>query len=182
MAAPRAAVFAVLAVSTDGFQLLGARPSDMPRASTVCSSASQPAAPKATVIFLRHGQSVWNEASLFAGWADVELTTLGKNEAASAATRMWREGFKIDVAYTSLLKRAEQTLDIVLKITGQEGVPVHHNWRLNERMYGGLTGLNKKETAAKYGADQVKLWRRSYDVPPPEIDTSSQYYPGNDNK
>ena len=88
MAAPRAAVFAVLAVSTDGFQLLGARPSDMPRASTVCSSASQPAAPKATVIFLRHGQSVWNEASLFAGWADVELTTLGKNEAASAATRM----------------------------------------------------------------------------------------------
>ena len=88
----------------------------------------------ATIIFLRHGQSVWNEASLFTGWADVELTTLGKNEAAAGATAMWREGFKIDVAFTSLLKRAQQTLDIVLRITGQEDVPVHANWRLNERM------------------------------------------------
>ena len=89
----------------------------------------------ATVIFLRHGQSEWNAASLFTGWADVPLTTLGKNEAAEGATQMWREGYKVDVAYTSLLKRAQQTLDIVLKITGQEDVPVHQNWRLNERMY-----------------------------------------------
>jgi len=136
----------------------------------------------ATVVFLRHGQSVWNEASLFTGWADVELTTLGKNEAAMGATSMWREGIVIDVAFTSLLKRAQQTLDIVLRITGQEGVPVHQNWRLNERMYGSLTGLNKKETVAKYGDEQVKKWRRSYGIPPPEIDTSSEYWPGNDNK
>jgi len=136
----------------------------------------------ATVIFLRHGQSVWNEASLFTGWADVPLTTLGKNEAAGAATQMWREGYKIDVAFTSLLMRAQQTLDIVLKIMGQEDVPTHQSWRLNERMYGGLTGLDKKETVAKYGAEQVGKWRRSYATPPPEIDTDSEYWPGNDNK
>jgi len=136
----------------------------------------------ATIIFLRHGQSIWNEASLFTGWADVELTTLGKNEAAQGATQMWQEGIKVDVAFTSLLTRAQQTLDIVLKITGQEDVPVHQNWRLNERMYGGLTGLNKKETVAKYGAEQVGQWRRSYSVPPPPIETDSQYWPGNDNK
>eukprot|EP00617_Octactis_speculum_P025432 CAMPEP_0185757078 /NCGR_PEP_ID=MMETSP1174-20130828/15509_1 /TAXON_ID=35687 /ORGANISM="Dictyocha speculum, Strain CCMP1381" /LENGTH=405 /DNA_ID=CAMNT_0028436339 /DNA_START=18 /DNA_END=1235 /DNA_ORIENTATION=- len=140
------------------------------------------AEPHATVVFLRHGQSVWNEASLFTGWADVELTTLGKNEAAKGATQMWQEGLKIDVAYTSLLKRAQQTLDIALTITGQEDVPVHYDWRLNERMYGGLTGLNKKETAEKYGPEQVKLWRRSYDIPPPEIKKDSPYWPGNDNK
>ena len=88
----------------------------------------------AQIVFLRHGQSIWNEASLFTGWADVPLTTLGKNEAAAGATQMWKEGIKIDVAFTSLLTRAQQTLDIVLRITGQEDVPVHQNWRLNERM------------------------------------------------
>ena len=149
-----------------------------PRLSPVVAAAEK----HATVIFLRHGQSEWNAASLFTGWADVPLTTLGKNEAAEGATQMWREGYKVDVAYTSLLKRAQQTLDIVLKITGQEDVPVHQNWRLNERMYGGLTGLNKKETVEKFGADQVGQWRRSYDTPPPPIDTSSPYWPGNDNK
>ena len=96
------------------------------------------------------GQSVWNEASLFTGWADVELTTLGKNEAAQGATALWKEGYKIDVAYTSLLKRAQQTLDIVLKITGQEDVTVHRNWRLNERMYGGLTGLVRSTRPSCY--------------------------------
>jgi len=136
----------------------------------------------AVLILLRHGQSVWNEASLFTGWADVELTTLGKNEAAQGATQLWKEGFKVDVAYTSLLKRAQQTLDIVLRITGQEHVPVHQNWRLNERMYGALTGLNKKETAEKYGDEQVKKWRRSFATPPPPIDTASEHWPGNDNK
>lgn len=140
------------------------------------------AEPHATIVFLRHGQSVWNEASLFTGWADVELTTLGKNEAAGGATQMWKEGINVDVAFTSLLKRAQQTLDIVLRITGQEDVPIHQSWRLNERMYGGLTGLNKKETVAKYGDDQVKLWRRSYSTPPPPIETTSEHWPGNDNK
>jgi len=98
----------------------------------------------------------WNEANLFTGWADVELTTLGKNEAAGAATQLWKEGIVLDVAYTSRLKRAQQTLAIVLSITGQEDVTVHQNWRLNERMYGALTGLDKKETVAKYGAEQVQ--------------------------
>ena len=128
------------------------------------------------------GQSEWNAASLFTGWADVPLTTLGKNEAAEGATQMWREGYKVDVAYTSLLKRAQQTLDIVLKITGQEEVPVHQNWRLNERMYGALTGLNKKETVVKYGEDQVNLWRRSYDTPPPPIELDSEHAPHGQNK
>ena len=87
----------------------------------------------------------------------MELTTLGKNEAAAGATQMWKEGIVLDVAYTSRLKRAQQTLDIVLKITGQEDVQVHKCWRLNERMYGALTGLNKKETVMKYGDDQVRI-------------------------
>jgi len=138
--------------------------------------------PHATVVFLRHGQSKWNAASLFTGWADVELTTLGKNEAAAGATAMWKEGIVVDVAFTSLLKRAQQTLDIVMRITGQEDLPVHRSWRLNERMYGALTGLNKKETVAKYGEEQVAQWRRSYSTPPPEISTDSEYWPGNDNQ
>ena len=159
------------------FRAAGIRPRTAPAAGAISM-----AEPKCTVIFLRHGQSVWNEANLFTGWADVELTTLGKNEAAMGATEMWRAGLSIDVAYTSRLKRAQQTLDIVLRITGQEDTPTHKCWRLNERMYGALTGLDKKETVAKYGEDQVKLWRRSYDVPPPEIDTGSEYWPGNANE
>jgi len=172
----------LLLQSVQGFHVAGTPTSVLrashPRPATVLMGQE----PFATIVFLRHGQSTWNEASLFTGWADVELTTLGKNEAAAAATSMWREGIKFDVAYTSLLKRAQQTLDIVLRITGQEDLPVHQNWRLNERMYGGLTGLNKKETVAKYGDDKVKLWRRSFSTPPPPIDTTSEHWPGNDNK
>eukprot|EP00908_Phaeocystis_cordata_P004205 Transcript_14591.p2 GENE.Transcript_14591~~Transcript_14591.p2 ORF type:complete len:332 (-),score=122.93 Transcript_14591:1166-2071(-) len=172
-------ILAILAPTT-AYQL------GLSRAPTRASSARVPsivAAEKhATVIFLRHGQSEWNAASLFTGWADVPLTTLGKNEAAQGATQMWKDGYQVDVAFTSLLKRAQQTLAIVLKITGQEDVPVHQNWRLNERMYGGLTGLNKKETVAKYGVEQVGQWRRSYDTPPPPIEKDSEYWPGNDNK
>jgi len=133
-----------------------------------------------TVVFLRHGQSLWNAASLFTGWADVDLSTLGKNEAATAATELWKQGYKFDVAYSSRLKRAQQTLEMVLRISGQEDVPCNKCWRLNERMYGGLTGLNKVETAEKYGDDQVKVWRRSFDTPPPEVDLDSQWFPGND--
>jgi 2,3-bisphosphoglycerate-dependent phosphoglycerate mutase len=96
--------------------------------------ASAPPGTHSTVVFLRHGQSVWNAASLFTGWADVELSILGKNEAAQAATELWKEGFEIDVAYSSRLKRSMQTLDIVLKISGQEHVPCNRCWRLNERM------------------------------------------------
>ena len=173
----------LLLASSSAYRLPGPSPSPVARAqrSPAPRAAATPET-HATLIFLRHGQSVWNEGNLFTGWADVELTTLGKNEAAQGATSMWQEGIKVDVAYTSLLTRARQTLDIVLKITGQEDVPVNSNWRLNERMYGGLTGLNKKETVAKYGEAQVKQWRRSYSTPPPPIDKSSEYWPGNDNK
>ena len=145
-------------------------------------TVATPPGTHATVVFLRHGQSVWNAASLFTGWADVELSTLGKNEAASAATELWKNGYKFDVAYSSRLKRAKQTLDMVLRISGQEDVPRNRCWRLNERMYGGLTGLNKVETAEKYGDEQVKIWRRSFDTPPPEVDLDSQWYPGNDDE
>lgn len=162
--------------------LTGTSPASYLRRAPRYSPSMQAQDTHATLVIIRHGQSTWNEASLFTGWADVELTTLGKNEAAAGATQMWREGLRVDVAFTSLLKRAQQTLDIVLRITGQEDVPVHQNWRLNERMYGGLTGLNKKETVAKYGEEQVGKWRRSYDIPPPPIDKDSEYWPGNDNR
>jgi len=156
---------------------------------TACSSSAAAAAtvmmaaePHTTVVFLRHGQSIWNEANLFTGWADVELTTLGKNEAAAGATQMWREGIVLDVAYTSRLKRAQQTLDIVLRITGQEETQIHKCWRLNERMYGALTGLNKKETVEKYGSEQVNEWRRSYSIPPPPIELDSPHSPFSNNQ
>ena len=108
------------------------------------------------VCFVRHGQSEWNAKNLFTGWADVPLTILGKNEAASGATWIWKEGLAFDVAYTSELKRAQQTLKLVMDITGQNDLTVHKSWRLNERMYGALQGLNKKETVMKYGDDQVR--------------------------
>ena len=108
------------------------------------------------VCFVRHGQSEWNAKNLFTGWADVPLTILGKNEAASGATWIWKEGLSFDVAYTSELKRAQQTLKLVMDITGQNDLTVHKSWRLNERMYGALQGLNKKETVMKYGDDQVR--------------------------
>jgi 2,3-bisphosphoglycerate-dependent phosphoglycerate mutase len=163
----------------------GVRGSALARPASRGSAASRIVAseePYATIVFLRHGQSAWNEANLFTGWADVPLTTLGKNEAAMGATQIWKEGIMFDVCYTSLLMRAQQTLQIVLTITGQEKVIVHPNWRLNERMYGALTGLDKKQTVEKYGEDQVKLWRRSYSTPPPPIERSSPYWPGNDNR
>ena len=147
---------------------------------SVAAILTPPPTTSATVVFLRHGQSTWNAASLFTGWANVELSTLGKNEAAKAATELWKAGLRFDVAYSSRLTRARQTLDLVLRISGQENVPQNRCWRLNERMYGGLTGLNKKETTAQYGEDQVKVWRRSFDTPPPEVDLDSKYWPGND--
>ena len=111
------------------------------------------------VCFVRHGQSEWNAKNLFTGWADVPLTILGKNEAAAGATWIWKEGLEFDVAYTSELKRAQQTLKLVMDITGQNDLTVHKSWRLNERMYGALQGLNKKETVLKYGDDQVRSRR-----------------------
>jgi 2,3-bisphosphoglycerate-dependent phosphoglycerate mutase len=116
---------------------------------------------------LRHGQSQWNLENRFTGWVDVALTDAGREEARVAAERLASRGIRFDVAYTSVLSRATETLDIALRVLGQEDLPIHNDQALNERMYGDLQGLNKAETAAKFGEEQVHVWRRSYDVPPP---------------
>jgi 2,3-bisphosphoglycerate-dependent phosphoglycerate mutase len=116
---------------------------------------------------LRHGQSQWNLENRFTGWIDIPLTDTGREEARQAAERLKGQGIRFDVAYTSVLSRAIETLDIALDVLGQKGIPIHQDKALNERMYGDLQGLNKAETAAKFGDEQVHIWRRSYDVPPP---------------
>jgi 2,3-bisphosphoglycerate-dependent phosphoglycerate mutase len=128
-------------------------------------------------VFVRHGQSTWNLENRFTGWTDVDLTELGRSEAL-AGGRLLKEGdYKFDVAYTSVLKRAIKTLWIVLEETGFEWIPVVRAWQLNERHYGSLQGLNKSEMAAQYGDAQVKIWRRSYDVPPPSLDFNDERHP-----
>jgi len=116
---------------------------------------------------LRHGQSQWNLENRFTGWVDVALTDAGRAEAQAAAERLKDLDIRFDVAYTSVLSRAIETLDIALDVLGQKDIPIHRDQALNERMYGDLQGLNKAETAAKFGDEQVHIWRRSYDVPPP---------------
>src|SRR5262245_42766791 len=132
------------------------------------------------LVLLRHGESTWNQENRFTGWTDVDLTEKGRAEAREAGRLMAAEKFEFDVAYTSLLKRAIRTLWIALDEMDALWLPVSRSWRLNERMYGGLQGLNKAETAAKHGDDQVKIWRRSYDVAPPPLDRESPYWPGRD--
>ena len=122
------------------------------------------------LILVRHGQSVWNVENLFTGWHDVDLTDLGRVEAAQAGNEVLREGLKPDLAFTSVLKRAIRTLWIILDTTDRMWLPVERSWRLNERHYGALQGLDKAQTVAKHGEAQVKIWRRSYDVPPPPLD------------
>jgi len=136
----------------------------------------------ATLVFSRHGESEWNVANRFTGWVDVDLSEKGVGEAKNAGKLIKEEGLKFDVCYTSVLKRAIKTLNIALEEADQMYVQVHKTWRLNERMYGGLTGLDKKETVQKHGADQVQVWRRSFDVPPPPIEKDSEFYPGKDPK
>jgi 2,3-bisphosphoglycerate-dependent phosphoglycerate mutase len=121
------------------------------------------------LVLIRHGQSQWNLDNRFSGWADVDLTEQGIEEAREAGRLLIEAGISFDLAHTSVLKRAVRTLWHVQEEMGQMWLPVHTDWRLNERHYGGLTGLNKAETAAKYGEDQVKVWRRSYDIPPPPM-------------
>jgi 2,3-bisphosphoglycerate-dependent phosphoglycerate mutase len=121
------------------------------------------------IVLLRHGESTWNKENRFTGWTDVDLTELGVAEARAAGQLLRREGYAFDLAYTSVLKRANKTLNIVLEELDALWLPVEHSWRLNERHYGALQGLNKAETAAQYGDEQVLLWRRSYDVPPPPL-------------
>lgn len=134
------------------------------------------------VVLIRHGESVWNKENRFAGWVDVDLTEKGVSEAHRAGKSLKDAGFEFDIAFTSVLMRAQKTLDIVLAELGEQGIPVCKSWKLNERHYGALQGLNKSETAAKYGEDQVKLWRRGYDVAIPPLSKESDMYPGKDPK
>ena len=134
------------------------------------------------LVLVRHGQSEWNLENRFTGWTDVELTEQGMKEAKEAGIALREQGFHFDLAYTSVLKRAEHTLDLILKEMGEENIEIKRNWRLNERHYGALQGLNKDETKEKYGAEQVLLWRRSTNVRPPELDVTDPRYPGNDPK
>ena len=131
-----------------------------------------------TLVLLRHGESTWNRENRFTGWADVDLTERGVAEARRAGRQLREEGLEFDVAYTSVLKRAIRTLWIALDELDQMWIPVHRSWRLNERHYGALQGLNKAETARKYGDQQVLVWRRSYDTPPPALDSSDERFPG----
>ncbi len=122
------------------------------------------------IVLLRHGESAWNKENRFTGWTDVGLTELGLAEAKAAGQLLKAEGYAFDVAYTSVLRRAIKTLWTVLEEMDRMWIPVHHCWRLNERHYGALQGLNKAETAAKYGEQQVLIWRRAYDTPPPALE------------
>ena len=135
-----------------------------------------------TVVFMRHGQSTWNLENRFTGWVDVPLTPLGMEEAARAGAALKQENFQFDVAYTSVLQRAIKTCWSVLDVTQQHFVPVRQDWRLNERHYGALQGLNKAETTAKHGEAKVTLWRRSYDVPPPPYDSAHPFYVGGERR
>jgi 2,3-bisphosphoglycerate-dependent phosphoglycerate mutase len=134
------------------------------------------------VVLLRHGESTWNQENRFTGWTDVDLTEKGVEEAHEAGRLLKEQGFVFDIAYTSVLKRAIRTLWITLDELDQMWIPVSRCWRLNERHYGALQGLNKAETAAKYGDDQVLIWRRSYATPPPALEKDDQRYPGADRR
>ncbi|MBQ3437003.1 MAG: 2,3-diphosphoglycerate-dependent phosphoglycerate mutase [Fusobacterium sp.] len=129
------------------------------------------------LVLIRHGESQWNLENRFTGWKDVDLSPKGIEEAISAGKELKEKGFSFDVAYTSFLKRANKTLNIVLEQMDELYIPVNKSWRLNERHYGALTGLNKAETAKKYGDEQVHIWRRSFDIAPPLVDETSEYYP-----
>ena len=132
------------------------------------------------LILLRHGQSTWNLENLFSGWTDVGLTDQGRAEAIESGRLMGEEGLRPDVLHTSVLVRAIQTAELALDEMGRQYLPVRRSWRLNERSYGALQGLNKKETADEYGAQQVLAWRRSYDVPPPALDIDDERHPSHD--
>jgi 2,3-bisphosphoglycerate-dependent phosphoglycerate mutase len=136
--------------------------------------------PMKKLVLLRHGESIWNQENRFTGWTDVDLSAKGFEEAKAGGQLLKANGFSFDVAHTSLLKRAIRTLNITLDELDQMWIPVNKTWRLNERHYGALQGLNKAETAAKHGEQQVFTWRRSYDIPPPPLETSDPRHPCND--
>jgi 2,3-bisphosphoglycerate-dependent phosphoglycerate mutase len=135
-----------------------------------------------TLVLIRHGQSAWNLENRFTGWWDVDLSELGEKEAREAGELLAAKGMDFDLCFTSVQTRAIKTLHIALEQMGRLWLPVEKHWRLNERHYGGLTGLNKAEMAAKVGEEQVKIWRRSFDIPPPPLDTDSPFDLGNDRR
>ena len=137
---------------------------------------------RSTLVILRHGESVWNLENVFTGWTDVALSEKGETEARDAGTVMANEGLAFDVLHTSLLKRAIDTADLALGEMDMGWIPVQRNWRLNERHYGALQGLNKKETADKYGLEQVHVWRRSYATPPPALEPGDDRHPASDRR
>lgn len=145
---------------------------------TVCNGGTQ----MNTIVLLRHGESVWNRENRFTGWTDVDLSSKGIEEAQNAAVLLSHKGFRFDLVFTSVLKRAIRTAWIVMDRMDLMWLPLTCDWRLNERHYGALQGLNKAATAAKYGEEQVKLWRRSYDIRPPALDSTDPRYPGGDPK
>ena len=132
------------------------------------------------LVLLRHGESIWNKENRFTGWTDVDLSRKGIKEARDAGQVLKEKGYTFDVAFTSVQKRAIRTLWLVLDEMDLMWIPVYRSWRLNERHYGALQGLNKSETAAKYGEEQVLIWRRSYDIRPPSLEKTDERYPGND--
>jgi 2,3-bisphosphoglycerate-dependent phosphoglycerate mutase len=132
------------------------------------------------IVLLRHGESDWNRENRFTGWTDVDLSAKGVEEARAGGRLLKAEGYTFDIAFTSVLRRAIKTLWLALEEMDRMWIPVEHSWRLNERHYGALQGLNKAETAAKFGDDQVLAWRRSYDTPPPALDKDDPRYPGGD--
>lgn len=134
------------------------------------------------LVLVRHGQSIWNLENRFTGWTDVPLSDQGVKEAQEAGMVLKEKGFTFDLAFTSVLKRAEDTLDYILKEMDLSDIEIRHSWRLNERHYGALQGLNKDDTKKKYGEEQVKLWRRSADVRPPALTKEDERYPGHDPK
>jgi len=134
------------------------------------------------LVLVRHGQSTWNLENRFTGWTDVGLSAQGEEEALSSAVLLREGGYTFDVAYTSVLKRAIETLWIILEGMDLMWIPIHNSWRLNERHYGGLQGLNKAEMTEKFGKEQVHIWRRSYDVRPPALDPSDERFPGRDRR
>ena len=134
------------------------------------------------LVLVRHGQSIWNLENRFTGWTDVDLSEKGINEAIEAGKVLKQKGYNFDLAFTSVLKRAEDTLKYILKEMDEENIEIKRSWKLNERHYGALQGLNKEKKKKKYGDEQVLLWRRSTDVRPPELELTDSRYPGNDEK
>ncbi|XP_040567713.1 phosphoglycerate mutase 2 [Lepeophtheirus salmonis] len=133
-------------------------------------------APTYKIVMVRHGESEWNKLNRFCGWFDADLSETGVKEAQAAGKALKEANYKFDCAHTSLLTRAQKTLETILAESDQSGIPVEKTWRLNERHYGALTGLNKAETAEKHGEEQVQIWRRSFDIPPPPMEPDHEYY------